>query len=214
MKEQLERCLSIIFGLIFVGLSAVVSLETVLRKLFNISLQGADELGGYALAIGATLAFSVALIGRSHVRVDVFLVRFPKRVQTWLNWLSSVCMMGFAVLMSVLAYDALMDSHAYQSVSQTPWATPMVYPQSVWMVALAIFALLAAYQAIRATVLLIQGKYSAIDAMLAPKSTQDEVQEELEDLRTRSAGQVPPSASPAAAPVAAHSVQQPQGAQA
>lgn len=186
MKASLERILGIIFGLIFLGLSVVVAMETVLRKLFSMSLQGADELGGYALALGATLAFTVALIGRSHVRVDVFLVRFPKRVQTWLNWLSAVFMMGFAVLMAVLAYSSLMDSHAYQSVSQTPWATPMVYPQSLWMLALAIFAILSTYQAVRATVWMLQGRHHQVDAMLAPRSTQDEVNEELDDLRARS----------------------------
>jgi hypothetical protein len=36
------------------------------------SLQGADELGGYALAVGSTIAFSLALMGRNHIRVDVF----------------------------------------------------------------------------------------------------------------------------------------------
>ena len=54
MKAQIERTLGILFGLIFLGLSGVVSVETIMRKLFNMSLQGADELGGYALAIGAT----------------------------------------------------------------------------------------------------------------------------------------------------------------
>ncbi len=193
MKERLERTLGIVFGLIFLGLSIVVSVETVMRKVFNMSLQGADELGGYALALGATLAFTVALIGRAHVRVDVFLVRFPKRLQTWLNWLSAVLLMGFAVLMALLAWDTLLDSANYQSVSQTPWATPMVYPQSLWMIALGIFALLATVQACVATVWLLQRKYARIDAMLAPKSTEDEVQQELDDLRARSADMTSPA---------------------
>lgn len=200
MKEQLERYLGIIFGLIFLILSVVVSVETIIRKLFSTSLQGADELGGYALAIGATLAFTVALIGRAHVRVDVFLVRFPKRLQTLLNWLSAVFMMGFAVLMAALAYSSLMDSHTYQSVSQTPWATPMVYPQSVWMLALVIFAVLATYQAVRATLWLLRRDYGRIDAMLAPKSTQEEVREELEDLRARSADAEAPAVAPTPTP--------------
>lgn len=203
MKEQLERYLGIIFGVVFVALSVVVTLETLLRKIFNTSLQGADELGGYALAIGSTLAFTVALLGRAHVRVDVFLVRFPKRLQTLLNWVSALCMMGFAVLIAVLAYFTLLDSHGYNSVSQTSWATPLVYPQSLWMLALALFAVAATVQAVRATVWWVRGNYAAIDAMLAPKSTQDEVQEELEDLRARSGGAIATEAPHA--PVAATS---------
>lgn len=187
MRITMERCLSIIFGLIFLGLSVVVALETVLRKLFNVSLQGADELGGYALAIGATLAFTVALIGRSHVRVDVLLVRFPKRVQSVLNCISAVCLMGFAVLLAVLAGYTLQDSREYQSVSQTPWATPLAYPQALWLLALAIFAVLSSWQAVNALRWLWRRDWQRIDAMLAPRSAQDEVQEELEDLRARSA---------------------------
>ncbi len=46
MKERIENLLAILFGGIFLLLSAVVTVETVSRKVFNISLQGADELGG------------------------------------------------------------------------------------------------------------------------------------------------------------------------
>jgi TRAP-type C4-dicarboxylate transport system permease small subunit len=58
MRKLVDDTLSLIFGLIFIGLSAVVTVETVLRKLFNVSIQGADELGGYASF--ARLATSVA----------------------------------------------------------------------------------------------------------------------------------------------------------
>ena len=68
----------------------VVAVETVSRKLFNVSLQGADELGGYALAVGSTIAFSLALMGRNHIRVDVFHEKFPRGLQAALNWLSIV----------------------------------------------------------------------------------------------------------------------------
>lgn len=48
IKDRVEGALAMLFGLIFLVLSAIVSIETISRKLFNFSLQGADELGGYA----------------------------------------------------------------------------------------------------------------------------------------------------------------------
>ena len=93
--------------------------------MFNFSLQGADELGGYALAVGATIAFSLALMGRTHIRVDVFHDRLPPWLQTALNWLSVVCLAAFAGLLAWLAWFVIQDSRAYMSVSQTPWATPL-----------------------------------------------------------------------------------------
>ena len=46
MKDRIETLLATSVGGIFLVLSVVVAVETVSRKVFNISLQGADELGG------------------------------------------------------------------------------------------------------------------------------------------------------------------------
>ena len=81
LKDRIETVLATVFGMIFLGLAVVVTVETISRKVFNISLQGADELGGYALAVGSTIAFSLALMGRAHIRVDVFHERFSPRAQ-------------------------------------------------------------------------------------------------------------------------------------
>ena len=85
MKTRLESILSILFGGIFGVLVIIVTIETIARKLFNVSLQGADELGGYALAIGSTLAFSLAVFGRNHIRVDVLHEKYPTRFQGWMT---------------------------------------------------------------------------------------------------------------------------------
>ncbi|THU04485.1 TRAP transporter small permease [Lampropedia puyangensis] len=193
MKDKLETILATIFGLIFIGLSLIVAFETVIRKVFNVSMQGADELGGYALAIGSTLAFTVALLGRTHVRVDVFFARFPKRMRTTINWLSAVMMMAFALLMALLGWNSLVDSYEYKSVSQTPWATPLVWPQSVWVLCLAIFAIACTVYAVMSTAWLLQRRWQKIDDLLAPKSTQEEVSEELEDLQARSQDEAAPT---------------------
>ena len=47
--NRLNRALAWVFGTIFIALSAIVTVETLARKIFNYSIQGADELGGYAL---------------------------------------------------------------------------------------------------------------------------------------------------------------------
>ena len=185
MRETVERWLGTLFGLIFVALSLVLAFETAVRKLFNFSLQGADELGGYALAVGATIAFSMALLARTHVRVDVFHARMPPRVQIFLNWLSSVSMAAFGGLMAWLAWFVIQDSQSYKSVSQTPWATPLVIPQSAWLFGLIIFGILATGVAVYASFLLAKGRTSEVNALLNPRSSDEELEEELEDLKAR-----------------------------
>ena len=185
MKARVEQLLGTVFGLVFLGLAVVVTVETVLRKLFNVSLQGADELGGYALAVGATLGFSLALLGRAHIRVDVFHERLPRRLQLALNWLSVVSLAALALLMAWLAWFVVQDSRAYQSVAQTPWATPLVYPQAAWLVGLMIFGAVALFSALRVSWLLLSGQTERVHLDYGPRSTRDEVDEELEDLKSR-----------------------------
>lgn len=189
MKDTLERWLGTIFGLIFVALSLIVAVETAIRKLFNVSLQGADELGGYALAVGATIAFSMALLGRNHIRVDVFYGRFPAVLKTAINWLSALSLAGFAGLLAWLAWFVIQDSQSYQSVSQTPWATPLVYPQTAWLTGLIIFAVLAVGIGLYSTYLLLTGRIASLNALLQPRSANEELKEELDDLQTRAKGE-------------------------
>ncbi|MEZ5722314.1 MAG: TRAP transporter small permease subunit [Paracoccaceae bacterium] len=93
--DRIATWISRLFGVALLFLSGFVALETMMRKLFNTSLQGADELGGYVLAFGASAAFVVALIDRAHVRIDVLHQRFragcgpgstSPRCCRWASW--------------------------------------------------------------------------------------------------------------------------------
>ena len=44
--KRLESLAASIFGLAFLVLAIAVTIETIMRKVFNQSLQGVDELGG------------------------------------------------------------------------------------------------------------------------------------------------------------------------
>lgn len=189
LKERIESALATVFGAIFLLLSVVVAVETLSRKLFNVSLQGADELGGYALAVGSTIAFSLALMGRAHIRVDVFHERFPRGVQAALNWLSVASLAGFGAFVAWVAFKVIGDTLAYGSTAQTPWATPLILPQSVWYAGLVVFALVAVGYALRATLLLANGRLDEINHEFQPKSVKDELKDELDDLAQRQAAQ-------------------------
>jgi TRAP-type C4-dicarboxylate transport system permease small subunit len=185
MKNRIEGILANIFGGIFLLLSAVVVVETVSRKVFNISLQGADELGGYALAVGSTIAFSLALMGRNHIRVDVFHEKFPRSLQAALNWLSIVSLAALGVFIAWVAFKVIGDTRQYGSTAQTPWATPLIWPQSVWFAGLVTFALVATGYALRASVLLLKGQVDTLNHDFHPKSAKEELKEELDDLAQR-----------------------------
>jgi TRAP-type C4-dicarboxylate transport system permease small subunit len=189
MKEHIENVLAWVFGGVFVTLAVIVTIETISRKVFNVSLQGADELGGYALALGSTISFSLALMGRNHIRVDVFHEHLPRGLQAFLNWFSMVTLAVFGVFMAWVATKVITDTMQYGSTAQTPWATPLIWPQSIWYAGLVIFALVATGYALRATWLFAARRIDTLNADFHPKSAKEELKEELDDLAQRQAAQ-------------------------
>jgi TRAP-type C4-dicarboxylate transport system permease small subunit len=189
LKERVESVLATVFGLIFIGLAGLVTVETISRKLFNVSLQGADDLGGYALAVGSTIAFSLALMGRNHIRVDVFHELLSRRMKALANWIAVVSLAAFGLFIAWVAFKVLADTLQYRSTAQTPWATPLIIPQTVWYVGLVIFAIVASGYALRATGLLFTGRLDELNHDFQPKSAKEELKEELDDLAQRQAAE-------------------------
>ncbi len=183
--RRFEDILATVFGAIFVVLAVVVTVETLVRKIFNFSLQGADELGGYSLAIGSTIAFALAVAGRNHIRVDVFHERFPRGLKAFLNWLSIVLLAGLATLFVIVSWRVLMESLEYRSTAQTPWATPLIYPQSLWYAGLVLFMLMGVGFAVRATWLLVTRRIDELNEEFHAKSAKEELKEELDSVKAR-----------------------------
>ena len=176
---------SCLFGYLCLGLSVFISIEVIMRKLFGKSLQGADELGGYVLAITSTLAFCVALIGNNHIRIDLFHYRFPQKMQAVLNWVAKLSTLFIAFLLAFSSVQVLRETISYGSTAPTPWATPLTYPQIPWTIGLLLFFLLALYYLISSTRLLITGRWYELRVLYQPKGSADEVKEELNDLAQR-----------------------------
>ncbi len=183
--EHLANWISRLFGWALLFLSGFVALETLMRKLFNTSLQGADELAGYILAFGASLAFVVALIDRAHIRIDVLHARFPVRLQAAIDWLSVLSLGVTGLFFLYVGWFVIADTLAYGSTAATPWRTPLIWPQSAWYAGLAGFALCSFVMAARATRLFFAGRHRDLAREFNPKGAEEELSEELDQLKDR-----------------------------
>jgi TRAP-type C4-dicarboxylate transport system permease small subunit len=183
--KRLETLAATIFGFAFLGLAVAVTTETVMRKIFNLSLQGVDELGGYVLAIAGAMSLTVALVARAHIRIDLIHDRLPAPLRAVLNVLASLSILACAAALLRMAWFACDESAALGATAQTPWATPLEYPQALWMLALAPFLIVCAIETAQIFVLLAQWKTRAIDRSYGPRSAQEELQDELDDLKAR-----------------------------
>jgi TRAP-type C4-dicarboxylate transport system permease small subunit len=183
--KRLEALAASIFGLAFLVLAVAVTAETIMRKVFNQSLQGVDELGGYILAIAGAMSFAVALVARAHIRIDIVHDHLPALLRVVLNVLASVSILVCTVAILRMAWFAYDESAALGATAQTPWATPLKYPQLLWVAALLPFLIVSATEVVRIFRLLFRGDFRAIDRNYSPRTAQEELQDELADLKAR-----------------------------
>lgn len=183
--SRLSNALAHLFGYLMLVFAVIVTVETISRKLLGFSLQGVDELGGYALAVTSSLAFTTALVERGHIRIDLLHMNFPRPVQALLNWLSVLLIAAFALLLMKVATDVLAETIEFSSTAPTPWATPLIWPQSFWYAALGLFALVSIVLAAHATYVFATRRWSELARLYGPKLADEEVKEELEDLSRR-----------------------------
>lgn len=170
------RIIGILGGYACLGLSFLIVFEILARKLFNHSLQGVDEIGGYVVAVTGTFGMALAAVERAHTRIDVLLLRLPKQVQAGLNLVSYVALGLGAAFMGYMGWRTLDDSLTFGSVSSSPLQVPLWIPQSLWMAGLVVFALSALWTALRGLLALRRGLAHA-DRVLAPPTVAEEIEE-------------------------------------
>lgn len=183
--KHIENLAALIFGLLFLLLGFAVAVETLMRKVLNRSLQGVDELGGYILAAGAALSFVVALAGRAHIRIEIVHEILPRVVRAMLNVLSLAALTLTACLILWMGWIAMTDSILFNATAQTPWATPLHVPQRVWVAALSLFVLACLIEWVRLGASAWREGIDGIDRHGGPRTSREELAEELQDLRAR-----------------------------
>ncbi|TYR35642.1 TRAP transporter small permease [Mesorhizobium microcysteis] len=183
--QAYARVLGIIFGVLMILLSFAVTAETLLRKIFSVSLGGIDELSGYAIAVAAPLAFTVALVHKSHIRINQVAKLLPRSAQAVLDVLAILSLAVLSGYFFFFTVQTVMDTRAYQTIAQTPWATPLIYPQVVWLVASATFPIAALVLAVQALRFLTRRDWTAISRRFGTISADEELQAELDDIKKR-----------------------------
>lgn len=181
LSHRLVAIASLIAGYAFLFLSIMISVEVITRKFFGFSFQGVDEVGGYALAIGCAFSFGYALLLRGHTRVDILLVNLPPAVRALLNVVAALSMAAFAVFMAWQGWVALDETLEFDSRASTPLQTPLWIPQTLWVAGMVVFALIALLIGWRGLIDLLRARFSRVNALLDPRTTDDELDEALEN---------------------------------
>lgn len=179
MLNGLVTAFAIACGWALLGLCVLTGYDIVARRLLGHSVQGVDEIGGYILAITASVGFAAALLNRMHTRIDLVLAIMPARLRAVINTIAAIALAGFAVFMTQKAFVTLIETLEFGSRASTPLQTPLWIPQSLWIVGILLFAVLSCVMALHAIWLLFSGKIDVLNKQYGPPSIDEETEASL-----------------------------------
>ena len=157
----------------------LIGVEVLLRKLFLVSIGGADELSGYAFAIGTSWGFAFTLLERANVRVDVLYSRIGSRARTFCDVLALVAIATFVSFLGWHAVQVLATSLQFSSKATTPLATPLWIPQGLWAAGFGLFLFSLAPLLLRVVGAVVAGDSATVRKLAGARSIEDEVADEI-----------------------------------
>src|SRR5262245_29775995 len=172
-------------GALILLAAALIGVDVLMRKFLNRSIGGADELAGYALAIGTAWGLGAALIDRAHIRIDSLYVLFPRKLRLLLDLAALVLFVSFFALMTWHGLGVMSQSWTAGSRSQSAIETPTVIPQALWIVGLLGFVVVGTLLLLHAVTLIVRGDLSGATRAVGTRSAEEEVEDEIRDLKER-----------------------------
>lgn len=174
------------FGGALVLLAALlIGVDVILRKFFTTSIGGADELAGYALAIGTAWGLAATLLERAHIRIDTLYMLFPRIYRIVLDLVGLALFIFFFAMVAWHGSGVVMQSWTSGSRSQSALQIPTVIPQLIWIIGLLLFVLVGLTLFLDALIKLKTGDRAGIGRTIGIRSAEEDVEEEIAALRRR-----------------------------
>ena len=178
LADRLSRYAIWFGGALILASAVLVSVDVLLRKLLLVSLGGADELSGYAFAIGTTWALAFTLLRRANVRVDALYVRLPQTVCAILDVVALIALGSFLTLLTWHAWGVLSTSLAFDARATTPLATPLWIPQSLWLIGLVFFLFTLVPLLLRSLLALLGGDLATVRSLAGARTIEEDAADE------------------------------------
>lgn len=174
----ISTILARIAGFAILASTVMIAAEVLARKLFTVSLVGADEISGYVLAISITWGASLAIVRRAHVRIDLLHNRLPSLWAGVLDILALLAMLGFTGLLGWFATRLLMTNIKVGAVSNTGMEVPLWIPQSLWVGGIWVFALVTALLIVLTVTALVRRDHGRVHLLAGVRGAMEEAEQE------------------------------------
>jgi len=181
--ERASQLALSVAGWCFLAMTLLICFDIMARRVLGFSSGATSELSGYLLAVGMSWGLAAALIERAHVRIDIFVQKLPLGARAWLHFAALAVLLAVAGFFAWGAAALALDSWELRATDVSQLSTPLVVPQALWAVGLALFLLTAVALAARVWRALAAGRADEVERMLAPRHYEEEVAETLEATR-------------------------------
>ena len=171
------RAGALICGGLCVLVSFVIAVAVVMRKVFNVSIVGADEISSFVLAASCSWGFAFALLHRAHVRVESLQLILPRRLCAILDIVGLILLGAFVAVIAWYAASVLALSIDMGALADM-LDLPLWFPQAFWVAGFVVSVVLAVLLLIRSLIAFIAGDLAALRALIGSRSAIDEAAQE------------------------------------
>jgi len=180
--DALARLMGACAGWLIIACAFFITFDVLARRFLGFSTQSSVELSGYMLGIGIAWGLAAAMEARSHVRIDVLIMRFPPGIRRWLHWVALLALVVFAGFLVYGAWYTASESWSFRATDNSLLKTPLIIPQGLWFIGLATFGLMVTLRAVEVTLLLTGGSIEEVERLTGPRSFIEEADETLDAL--------------------------------
>ena len=171
------RAGALICGGLCVLVSFVIAVAVVMRKVFNVSIVGADEISSFVLAASCSWGFAFALLHRAHVRVESLQLILPRRLCAILDIVGLILLGAFVAVIAWYAASVLALSIELGALADM-LDLPLWFPQAFWVAGFVVSVVLAVLLLIRSLIAFLAGDLAALQALIGSRSAIDEAAQE------------------------------------
>lgn len=128
--KRISRLLSIISGFTFLIIAIFISVNTISRYLGGPYSGLSDLLSSMAMALGGAWSLSYALVNDTHVKVDLFNLKYPKKINDLFKLINLSILSFLTIVLFKESFALALNSYELGAlIPQSMVDLPLALPQ-------------------------------------------------------------------------------------
>lgn len=158
--DRLNGAVGVVAAWLIAPLVMALCYEVIARYVFGAPTIWAFEIGYLLTGSGWLLGLAYALSKKAHIRIDMFYLNMPPRMQALIDVLGyALLLLPFLIWVATVLDDrAIQAFRSGERSGQSAWNPPLWPFRTVFFVSFALLALQAMAETVRAFAILLRGR--------------------------------------------------------